>query len=68
LLARDRHVGTGQDADAGTLARHVLMRSQGIATLAAAFRDEAFIRREVEDLNAWVQAQIAHPPSQSAPT
>jgi TetR/AcrR family transcriptional repressor of nem operon len=44
-------------ADADALAMHLLMRSQGVATLAAAFRDEAFIRREVEDMNAWLEAQ-----------
>lgn len=35
-------------------AMHVLARSQGVASLANAFRDESFIRREVTDLNAWL--------------
>lgn len=43
------------DADARAL--HILTRSQGVATLAAAFRDEDFMRREVEDMIAWVEAQ-----------
>ena len=48
-------LGRGDDADA--LALHLLMRSQGVATLATAFRDEGFIRREVADMEAWLQAQ-----------
>lgn len=48
----------GREDEADALALHVLMRSQGIATLATAFKDEAFLRREVGDLNAWVIAQI----------
>lgn len=47
----------GRAADADVLAMHLLMRSQGVATLAAAFRDEAFIRREVMEMNAWLEAQ-----------
>lgn len=44
--------------EAGVLAMHLLARSQGVATMASAFRDEAFIRREVDNLNAWLD-QIA---------
>lgn len=39
------------------LALHVLMRSQGVATLATAFRDEDFVRREVAEMHAWLAAQ-----------
>lgn len=39
------------------LALHVLMRSQGVATLATAFQDEDFVRREVADMHAWLAAQ-----------
>lgn len=49
----------GRASDADALAMHLLARSQGIATLATAFRDEAFIRREVEDMCAWLKAQIS---------
>ncbi|QOZ74373.1 TetR/AcrR family transcriptional regulator [Bradyrhizobium sp. CCBAU 53351] len=56
----------GREADADALALHVLMRSQGVATLAAAFRDEAFIRREVADLDAWVLAQSRGAPNSNA--
>ncbi len=47
--------GHGREAEA--LALHLLARSQGVATLASTFRDEAFIRREVEDMCAWFEAQ-----------
>lgn len=46
-----------READADALALHVLMRSQGVATLATAFHDEGFIRHEVEDMEAWLEAQ-----------
>jgi AcrR family transcriptional regulator len=55
-LAR-QFAAMGRDADADPLALHILMRSQGVATLATAFRDEDFIRREVEDMDAWLDAQ-----------
>lgn len=51
----------GREADADAFALHVLMRSQGIATLATAFQDEAFIQREVDDLLAWLEAQRPGP-------
>lgn len=45
----------GREADADALAMHVLMRSQGVATLANAFRDEKFIRREVDQMCEWLR-------------
>lgn len=48
-------LGRADDADA--LALHVLMRSQGVATLATAFRDEDVVRREVEDFCLWLRSQ-----------
>ncbi|KUL93987.1 transcriptional regulator [Bosea sp. WAO] len=48
-------VALGCAAEADRLAMHVLMRSQGVATLAAAFHDEAFIQQEVEDMSAWLE-------------
>lgn len=47
----------GREADADALALHALMRSQGVATLATAFGDEEFVRREVADMEAWLFAQ-----------
>jgi TetR/AcrR family transcriptional regulator, transcriptional repressor for nem operon len=47
----------GRKADADALAMHLLARSQGVATLANAFRDEGFIRREAEQMCNWLDAQ-----------
>jgi AcrR family transcriptional regulator len=49
----------GRERDADTLAMHLLARSQGVATLASAFRDEAFIRQEVREMNDWLDACVA---------
>src|SRR5215470_12502858 len=46
----------GRAADADALAMHLLARSQGVATLANAFQDEKFIRREVEQMCKWLQS------------
>jgi len=46
----------GLAAEADALAMHVLARSQGVATLANAFHDEAFIRQEVDQMCAWLEA------------
>lgn len=47
-------LGLRKDADA--LALHLLARSQGIATLASTFHDEAFLREEVRILHAWLDS------------
>jgi TetR/AcrR family transcriptional regulator, transcriptional repressor for nem operon len=59
----------GRETDADALALHVLMRSQGVATLATAFQDVDFIRAEVADLEAWLHAQrpSASPPASHRP-
>ncbi|MBL8581398.1 MAG: TetR/AcrR family transcriptional regulator [Rhizobiaceae bacterium] len=44
----------GMPARSEELALHLLAWSQGVAVLAAAFRDEAFIRREVATITAWL--------------
>jgi AcrR family transcriptional regulator len=46
----------GRKADADMLAMHLLARSQGVATLASAFHDEAFIASEVQQMCAWLDA------------
>ncbi len=56
LWLRRQFAMLGCEADADALAMHVLARSQGIATLASTFRDESFIRQEVEQLHAWLNA------------
>lgn len=60
-LAR-QFTALGRATDADALALHVLMRSQGVATLATAFHDEDFVRREVEDMEAWLAAQCPGTP------
>lgn len=55
LRAQFAALGLGKEADA--LAMHVLAWSQGVATLASAFRDETFVRREVEQICAWLELQ-----------
>jgi len=47
----------GRKADADALALHILARSQGVASLANAFHDEAFIRREVGLMEEWLEAE-----------
>ncbi len=55
-LAREfARLGSGRDADA--LSLHLLALSQGIATLANAFDDEALIRRQVRLLDEWLDEQ-----------
>ena len=49
----------GRKADADALAMHLLARSQGIATLANAFQDEPFIRREVKEMCNWLTSCMA---------
>jgi len=44
----------GHDRQSDALAMHLLSRSQGIAALANAFHDEAFIRHEVDLIDAWL--------------
>lgn len=46
----------GRKRDADALALHLLARSQGVATLANAFQDESFIRREVQEMSDWLDA------------
>jgi AcrR family transcriptional regulator len=53
----------GHPDDADALAMHLLALSQGVATLASAFQDEAFIIAEVDRLNDWLASYI----SQSEP-
>lgn len=48
----------GRADDAERLALHLLARSQGIAALATAFRDEAFIRREVAAMETWLADEL----------
>jgi AcrR family transcriptional regulator len=51
---REQFTLLGQAEQADELAMHVLAFSQGVAVMANAFHDEAFIRREVERMRAWL--------------
>ncbi len=55
---RKQFQALGRTADADELAMHVLMRSQGVATLANAFHDENFIKQEVEHMCVWLEEYI----------
>ena len=61
---REQFEAMGHARNADTLAMHLLARSQGIASLAHAFNDEAFIRREVEAIETWLQSL---PPNAATP-
>ncbi|AHD00318.1 TetR/AcrR family transcriptional regulator [Leisingera methylohalidivorans] len=54
-------MGCSNGADA--LAMHLLARSQGVATLAQAFRDPAFIISEVEQMQAWLHGLVPVEPN-----
>jgi AcrR family transcriptional regulator len=49
-------------AEADALAMHVLVLSQGVATLANAFQDEAFLRREVARMDDWLDGVVKAAP------
>ena len=44
----------GHTKNADELAMHLLVRSQGVATLASAFNDEKIIKKEVRHLHVWL--------------
>ncbi|MCJ2187438.1 TetR/AcrR family transcriptional regulator [Novosphingobium beihaiensis] len=54
----EQFAALGRERDAEALALHVLMRSQGIATLATALGDEDFVRREVRAIDQWLEDQL----------
>ncbi|WP_052513625.1 TetR/AcrR family transcriptional regulator [Bosea sp. LC85] len=61
-LARQFRAAGCEEADADRLAMHLLMRSQGVATLLNAFHDTEFAAREVQLMREWVSASLARPP------
>ncbi|WP_449254638.1 TetR/AcrR family transcriptional regulator [Bosea sp. (in: a-proteobacteria)] len=58
-LARQFAAAGHEKAEADRLAMHLLMRSQGVATLLNAFHDREFAAREVELMREWVGAVLA---------
>lgn len=65
LIRQFTELGCGADAEANAL--HVLGWSQGVATLAQTFKDESYVRREVDQILAWLDqvSQKTTPPSAS---
>ena len=55
---RQQFIKLGREAEADELAMHLLAWSQGIATLAQAFRDEKFVREEVQKLQRWLDGYL----------
>ena len=49
-------LGCGPSSDQYAL--HLLARSQGVATLSNAFRDQAFVDAEVAEMHAWLGARV----------
>lgn len=49
-------VALGRKKDADELAMHLLARSQGVATLANAFHDEKFVKKEVRQMEEWLSS------------
>jgi TetR/AcrR family transcriptional regulator, transcriptional repressor for nem operon len=68
---RRQFVLLGRERDADALAMHLLARSQGVATLASSFQDENFIRQEVDQMRAWLdacaQAAVSNQGNKQAP-
>jgi AcrR family transcriptional regulator len=56
----------GAGAEADVLAMHLLVLSQGIATLANAFGDEAFLQAEVHRAEDWLAVELSRITSASA--
>lgn len=56
LVRQFELMGHGKDSD--SFAMHLLARSQGVATLANAFRDDAFIHKEVAAMCIWAENPI----------
>lgn len=52
-------VKLGCGGQARDLAMHLLMRSQGVASLANTFQDADFVRREVEAMYQWLDYQLS---------
>ncbi|MCJ8299714.1 MAG: TetR/AcrR family transcriptional regulator [Pseudomonadales bacterium] len=52
LIREFQQLGYSREAD--DLAMHLLARSQGVATLASAFKDEKFIHSEVAQMYLWL--------------
>lgn len=63
LREQFKAMGCVREADARAL--HLLARTQGVATLAQAFGDEAFIRHEVDQMRQWLSQCAPHPTTET---
>ena len=54
----EQFTAAGLSDQADALAMHVLAFSQGVATLAAAYRDKAFVAREVDTMSRWLETRM----------
>ncbi len=59
LTGQFQALGTIRQAEAHAM--HLLVWSQGVAVIAATFRDEAFIRREVAGIEEWLDQLLVAP-------
>lgn len=55
---RRQFTALGHVSNADLLAMQVLARSQGVATLANAFHDEAFLHSEVHEMHEWLERTL----------
>jgi AcrR family transcriptional regulator len=60
IWLRKEFIRLGREGDADDLAMHLLARSQGVAILAHAFDDDAFIDREVASMLGWLTSCLGH--------
>lgn len=56
---REQFEALGRSADADDLALHMLMFSQGAATLSNALGERDYVQREVDRLDAWLTRQFS---------
>lgn len=59
---REQFTLAGRTGDADALAMHVLAWSQGVASLSNAFRDDRFVKREVERMRDWLRPYLENDP------
>ncbi len=64
---RQQFEALGFAGQSDALAMHLLMRSQGVAALANAYKDAEFVRREAEAMSLWLDQQIAVLPPATSP-
>ena len=64
---RTQFEALGHVPRADELALHLLARSQGVAMLANAFHDEAFIQREVDAMAEWLATSVPNPAAANRP-